>query len=115
MNIAIVGSRGYADPVAVREFVRSAPEGTVIVSGHCPNSPDWWAEEEARKRGLDCMIFPADWKKYGKSAGFKRNKDIVVAADLVVAFWDGASRGTQNTIKLARDAGKEVMVISPSI
>ena len=36
-------------------------------------------------------------KKYGKRAGILRNRDIVDAADIVVAFWDGKSPGTKNS------------------
>lgn len=51
-----------------------------------------------------------DWNRYGRSAGARRNAEIVKQADEVVAFWDGKSRGTQITIAMARAAGKPVTV-----
>ena len=53
--------------------------------------------------GLTAVIFPAEWKKYGKRAGYIRNHDIIKNSDHVVAFWDGKSRGTLHSIELARD------------
>lgn len=62
-----------------------------------------------------CQIkeYPADWDKYGKAAGFIRNKQMLDEGkpDLVIAFPGG--KGTANMIKLARDAGVEVIEIIP--
>lgn len=109
MNVAIVGSRDYSNLEAVRAYVQSLPKDTVIVSGGA-RGVDSVAEQEARKCGLKVLIFPAEWEKYGKSAGYRRNVDIVTAADQVVAFWDGESRGTQHSINLARAQGKPLEI-----
>jgi nucleoside 2-deoxyribosyltransferase len=82
----------------------------VVVSGGA-RGVDLEAEGAARARGLAVQIFPADWDKYGKRAGFLRNQQIVDAADTVVAFHDGVSRGTLHTIGLAKAAGKPVRII----
>lgn len=57
--------------------------------------------------------FPADWKKYGKAAGFMRNQKMLDDGrpDLVVAFWDGKSRGTEMMIELAKRMRIAVKVI----
>lgn len=47
----------------------------------------------------------------GKAAGFIRNKQIVDACDMVLAFWDGKSKGTEHTIKLARLAKKPTFIV----
>ena len=60
------------------------------------------AELYAREKGIKLTIFPADWEKYGKSAGMIRNKDIINNCDVCVAFWDGISKGTKNSISLAQ-------------
>lgn len=99
--VGIVGSRGFANAPLVRAFVRRTRRTTCIVSGACPNSPDHWAVREAIARGQPYQELPADWDRYGKSAGFRRNVDIVAQSDHVVAFWDGVSEGTLNTIALA--------------
>jgi YspA, cpYpsA-related SLOG family len=109
MKIAIVGSRAYPNEAQVRAYVRSLPADTVIVSGGA-RGVDRWAEDEARRCGMAVRIFPADWKQYGTQAGFIRNRDIIAAADKVVAFHYRASRGTAHSILLARAAGKPVEV-----
>lgn len=115
MKVAIVGSRNFPDPERVRAVVRAIlakHPGTEIVSGGA-RGVDSWAEEEARAQGAPVRVFPADWDRHGKRAGFLRNKDIVAHADHVVAFWDGESKGTQHTMNLAREAGKLAMVVRP--
>lgn len=111
MKIAIVGSRAFKRLDLVRDYVNSLPEDTVVISGGAAGV-DIVAELAARKRKLSVQIFPADWKKFGKQAGFLRNHDIVTAADAVVAFWDGVSRGTAHTMHLAELAGKPVEVVN---
>lgn len=86
-----------------------------IVSGHCEGA-DALGERYAEEHGVKLKIFPADWKKYGRSAGPIRNKqmiDYIIKLDkkLVVAFVSENSRGTKNTITLAGKEGIPVIEI----
>jgi hypothetical protein len=52
--------------------------------------------------GLGAEVMRPDWNKYGKRAGFIRNSEMLAGRpDFVVAFWDGSSRGTLDTISKA--------------
>lgn len=112
MKIAIVGSRDFPDMGLVREYVASLPKGTVVISG-AARGVDRVAAEAARRRGLEVVEYPADWENHPKVAGFLRNQQIVDACDNVVAFWDGKSKGTQDTIAKAKKSAKPVDVIPP--
>lgn len=72
------------------------------------------AAEDAARGTWRSVIFNADWQQYGKAAGFIRNGLIVEAADVIVAFWDGSSRGTLDTLKKAKVAGKPYEIYGPS-
>lgn len=109
MRIAIVGSRGYSALDAVRQYVRSLPTGTEIVSGGA-RGVDSAAETEARKCGFPVRIFHARWDIYGRSAGMMRNEVMLNNCDSVTAFWDGKSPGTKHMIECARRANIPVMV-----
>jgi hypothetical protein len=110
--VAIVGSRWphFADPRAVAEYVLSLPEGTEVLSGGAPGVDTWAVQVADDVMRFGCTIFRADWDRYGRSAGPRRNADIVRTADRVVAFWDGKSPGTFDTLRKAREAGKPVEV-----
>ena len=105
MKIAIVGSRNYARPALVKEFVHAYKGDITIVSGGA-RGVDTWAVEAAKERGLDIEVINADWDLYGKQAGFIRNTELIEMADEVVAFWDGQSNGTRDTMNKARKVGK---------
>jgi predicted Rossmann fold nucleotide-binding protein DprA/Smf involved in DNA uptake len=112
VRLAIVGGRDFSDYAYMQECLRKYREThTVIqvVSGGARGA-DSLGERWAVENGIERRIFPADWNRYGKSAGFRRNRDIVAGCDAVAAFWDGRSRGTENTIALARAAGKPVTI-----
>ncbi len=98
-----MGSRDYEHLHLVRRCVDRLPMDTILVSGGA-RGVDAVAEERARSRGLpDPLIFRARWNgPWKRRAGFMRNKAIVEAADVVVAFWDRSSSGTAHTIQLAR-------------
>lgn len=87
-----------------------------IVSGHAPGA-DTLGERFAKAYGYPCKIFPADWSTYGKAAGPIRNEQMAKYAaeadrGILVAFPIGESRGTRNMIKLAKQYGLEVEVIT---
>lgn len=113
MRIAIIGSRAYPWPENVKlavDFLCQEVPGWVLVSGGA-KGPDSWSEEYAKDRGVQTIIFLPDWAKFGKRAGMVRNHDIVGQADLIIAFWDGFSRGTKYSIDLARSQGKPVWTV----
>lgn len=109
MRVAIVGSRGFSNLAAVRLEVAALDRGTIVVSGGA-EGVDQVAAACARQRGLIVEELFADWDRFGKSAGPIRNAALVDRADRVIAFWDGRSRGTLDTIRKAGAAGKPIEI-----
>lgn len=107
-----MGSRDFPDMDAVRQVVQGLPPATVVISGGA-RGVDSIAAEEARRHGLEVIVVKAEWDRLGKSAGMIRNGEIVRLADEVIAFWDGKSRGTRDTIQKAHAAGKPCRVVKP--
>lgn len=56
------------------------------------------------------LILLPDYAKNGKAAPLIRNKLIVKNAEIIIAFWDGKSRGTKFTIDYAKRIGKEIKI-----
>jgi hypothetical protein len=112
MNIAVIGSRDFSQLDQVAAYVAGLSPETVIVSGGA-RGVDRTAAATARATGKQVREFLPNWDRDGKSAGFKRNAEIVAAADRLVAFWDGKSRGTADTIEKARQADLTITVIRP--
>lgn len=108
-RIAVIGSRGFASLDRVRDFVRSLPPGTMVVSGGA-RGVDSAAETAAREAGVATEIHHADWDTHGRKAGPMRNALIIANADAVVAFWDGESRGTLNALVQAHEAGLPITI-----
>ena len=69
-------------------------------------------EAYACRYDLPVERFPADWKQFGKSAGFRRNKEMAFNADALIAFNINHSAGTENMIKEARAAGLAVRIVT---
>jgi hypothetical protein len=103
-RLAIVGSRDFTNLELVKSFVARLKPTTVVVSGGA-RGVDTVAELAAEQAGLARDTIPADWDLHGKSAGFKRNVQLVNSVDGLVAFWDGHSRGTKHAISLAYQRG----------
>ena len=81
----------------------------VIVSGGA-SGVDAMAERYAKENSLPFELFEADWKRYGKSAGPKRNEQMVQVADYVIAFWDFHSRGTKSLIEFTNQCNKPLRI-----
>lgn len=110
MKVAVVGSRTITDYTIVREILGNYAI-TQIVSGGAKGI-DSLAEQFSTSVMLPTApkVFLPDWNLHGKGAGFIRNKQIVDYADMVVAIWDGVSKGTQHSIEYAKKQGKQVDV-----
>ncbi len=73
---------------------------------------DYLGEKYAKDNNFDLKGFPADWNKYNKAAGPIRNKQMAEYADVLIAFWDGKSKGTKHMIELAKNKGLKVYIIN---
>lgn len=109
-RVAIVGSRDFPDASIVRLWVDGLSSDTTVISGGA-RGIDAWAVEAATARGLPVVEIKAQWATLGRKAGPIRNAEIVACASRVVAFWNGRSRGTLNTVILAVEAGLPVTVL----
>jgi hypothetical protein len=112
-RLIIAGSRNITvspkDLFAQLDLARLFWPVTHIVSG-CARGADRLGEHYARSRNLSVDQFPADWDTFGKSAGPRRNKQMLEHSDGLFAIWDGKSRGTQHMINITRTAGKPVRI-----
>ena len=111
MKIGIIGSRGFNDYELLKGVMNQYIDKVdVVVSGGAVGA-DKLGERWASENGKSCLVFLPEWNKYGKSAGFKRNQDIVKNSELVLAFWDGTSKGTKSSIDLCEKYGITVKII----
>jgi len=124
MNIAVIGSRDFED-YPLLEKVLNRFDIHLITSGGTKGA-DSLAEEYAKNKGIEINVIEAKWddfsepcvikynqygKKYNTLAGFKRNQEIIKGVDVVIAFWDGKSPGTRDSIKKAEQLEKTVIVV----
>lgn len=115
MRVGVVGSRGFPYKTMVVDYmVWDFRDSDICVSGGCKVGVDAWVKALAAREGYTYEEIPADWDKYGKGAGFIRNSTLVDQIDRLVAFWDGKSRGTQDTIIKALEDGLPVEIHYPN-
>jgi hypothetical protein len=85
-----------------------------IISGTARGA-DQLGEKFARDRNFDICRMPANWDIDGKSAGYKRNEKMAQYASkddgVLIAFWDGKSKGTKHMIDIAKKYKLQVFVI----
>ena len=114
MKFAIVGSRHFAAPARVTEYVDTLPRGASIITGSA-SGVDAAATKAARDKGIPVRVLPASFEELADaSKAAARNQRLVDACDVLVAFWDGSSKGTRTTVERALDSGKEVHVFVAS-
>jgi hypothetical protein len=110
MKTIIAGSRTITREAIVRDAINCCGWNiTEVVSG-CAKGVDQLGEELARDSDIPVAQFPANWNKYGRSAGPIRNREMAKYAEALIAIWDGKSRGTANMIKVAKGLDLKVFV-----
>lgn len=100
MKLIIAGSRTINDFSIVYEAFADLIRNkllsiTEIVSG-CAIGVDTLAIKLGNILDIPVKKFPADWNKYGKSAGYKRNQQMAEYADILLLIWDGQSKGSKH-------------------
>lgn len=114
MKVIIAGSRNFTDYQKLKkecdQFLQDQ-KNIEIVSGCHNKGADKLGIQYAIEKGFNLIKFPADWNKFGKAAGPKRNKEMAIFLDALITFWDGKSRGTQNMMQLAKQKGLRVKVV----
>jgi hypothetical protein len=113
MRVLVCGSRGWESVWQVRmvysELDKLKP--TEIISGGARGA-DRVAEVWAKTNSVPITVFTPNWEKYGRRAGILRNNQMLdTNPDLVLAFWDGQSKGTKHTIDEAHRRKMKVEVI----
>ena len=110
MVIGVVGGRDFNNYQLLSEVLGAYPVSKIVSGG--ARGADSLGEKYARENNIEVDVYRPDWDKYGKSAGFLRNTTIVENSEIIIAFWDGKSHGTKDTINKCKKNGKEVIVIS---
>ena len=118
VRLAIVGWRGMSDQVlfdtTLAHFVNLYGFPQLVISGGATGA-DTMGEKWAKEHNIPTMIYKPKWYNngvYDKSAGIKRNTDIVNACTHMVAFPnDEKGKGTQDSIRKAQKAGKVVVEV----
>lgn len=124
MKVLVCGGRDYNDYDRMRSVLdsicdefglwdegRLVPKDITIIHGGARGA-DRLADQWAVTNWVPIKEYKADWAKYGKSAGHRRNQEMLDKAkpDLVIAFPGG--RGTADMVRRAKQAGVEVREIA---
>lgn len=114
MKVIIAGGRDFQNRELLLEGVetyqRNFGKIKEVVCGMADGA-DLLGYEYACCVDLPVKKFPADWVKFGRSAGPIRNAEMADYADGLIAFWDGKSKGTKNMITQAKAADIEKIII----
>lgn len=149
MRVIIAGSRGIKDAEAFNLICEAVKESDwnvdEVISGAADGLPwdengrksvDTQAIMWAKENHIDYAVFPANWKKYNKAAGYKRNQKMAWYADVaykqlllsgkhkeedvadkykpgLIAIWDHKSSGTKHMIDIATELGFKIFIWPP--
>mgnify|MGYP001057317691 CR=1 FL=1 len=128
LRIIVAGSRDFKDyqllSDKIMEYLTYMDETDIIentsqvkfISG-AARGADALGEQFAYTRGYDVVRFPADWGGLGRKSGYVRNAKMAEYAmadgnyGVLIAFWDGKSKGTKHMIDLAKKSGLDVHIV----
>lgn len=117
VRIIIAGGRDFNDYDFLKKeasiFISEIDNGDhiEIVSGGA-KGVDLLGEKFAEEKNLELIVFAADWKKFGRAAGPKRNAQMAKYATHLLSFWNGESKGTKSMLTLAKKENLKVKIIS---
>lgn len=114
-RVVIAGCRDYNNYYEAKEYIdfclsNIRKETEIVILSGCARGADAIGERYAKENGFLVEKHPADWKTYGKSAGPRRNQQMVDICDFVICFWDEKSRGTRSIIEYAKKYKKPIRI-----
>ena len=113
INIAIIGSRTFNDYNFAKQEINNILNSKYIIeniiSGGAKGA-DKIGELYAIEYSIPIEIIKPDWS-IGRHAGILRNTEIIKKSNIVIAFWDGKSKGTKDSINKAKKQGKILHII----
>lgn len=110
MKTIIAGTRTINDIKILEETINNIDFNiTKVVSGTAKGI-DKLGEQWAHNNNISIERYPANWDRYGRSAGYIRNSEMANNAEALIAIWDGKSKGTKNMIQEAKRKGLKVHV-----
>lgn len=113
MRVLVCGGCDFTDQKVVNyclDRIHAETPISLIIHG-AARGADTLGGQWALFQNIKIMTFPADWKRYGKSAGSIRNQQMLKESnpELVVAFPGGA--GTAHMVSIARKANFAVLLV----
>lgn len=114
-RVVIAGCRDYYNYNEAKPYIdlclsNIRKEYNIIILSGGASGADALGERYAAQNGFQVELYPANWEKYGKSAGPRRNQRMAEACDFVICFWDGKSRGTKSMISYAKEYNKPLRI-----
>lgn len=113
MKVIIAGSRDLNKDFMVRDAIEASGFRITEVVCGMARGVDMVGHAWAKRNLVPVKEFYAQWKLLGRSAGYKRNVEMAMYADALIAVWDGSSRGTQHMINVAKEHGLDVFIYVP--
>ena len=118
LKYGIIGSRNFTDKeffiCKVNEVIAIEGIPNQVISGGAVGA-DALAEEWAIENAIEFQVFKPQHKDFPKSirrfaAPHARNTLIAEHSDVIIAFWDGQSTGTKDTVDKAIALSKKVYI-----
>jgi hypothetical protein len=112
MTILCCGSRTWYNIELIQETLIKYSNDSLVIHGNAAGA-DQLSGAVAKQLGMKVKVYPADWKTYGRVAGLMRNIQMLDEEEpnLVIAFWDGRSKGTTHTIREANERMIDTLII----
>jgi YspA, cpYpsA-related SLOG family len=111
MKLIIAGSRTFTDyQMLCQVLAQDKSRITQVITGGARGA-DQLGYRWAWKHAIKHQLFRADWERFGKSAGVRRNYQMAQIGDVLVCFWDGVSKGSAHMVQCMRQLGKPVVVV----
>ena len=113
MKTIIEGSRTITDYAVVEQAIKESEfKITTVISGMA-RGVDTLGERWAHENNIDIILCPANWKKYGKKAGYIRNAEMADIAEALIVIIENNSRGSSHMLTIAQD--RELLIYSKHI
>lgn len=113
-KVVVAGTRTFSNYELMKkelDFILSKRLPDVQIVSGVAEGADKLGEYYASENNLSVKQFPANWKDFGKKAGYIRNRQMAEYSDACVVFWDGVSKGAKLMIDIAKELNIKLLIV----
>jgi hypothetical protein len=99
-KLSVIGTKDFNNYELLYQELEKEQIDVLVIGGK--KGPDLMAEDYALNKGIPTQVFLPDYQRFGRSANYERNLEMIRNSTRILVFWNERSRSPFNYLPYIR-------------